>query len=234
MPSNSLIELKKDLIKLANPEQAKNLQRFFKTGPGEYGEGDIFLGLKVPDQRKLAKRYQHLSLIEIQSLLDSKIHEHRLIGLFLLIQHYQHSSKKSELANFYLDNTRNINNWDLVDLSAPKILGEHLLNLDKKVLYQLAHSKNLWERRIAILSTFTFIRQSKFDDALKIAELLLLDHEDLIHKAVGWMLREIGKKDQAVEEQFLQQHYRTMPRTMLRYAIEKFPEQKRQFYLKKS
>lgn len=231
-----LTELKQDLGKLASPTQAAILQRFFKTGQGEYGEGDIFLGIKVPEQRKIARKHKHLSLNEVQKLLDSKIHEHRLVALFILVDKYMHSKQtkdEKEVIDLYLKNTKNINNWDLVDLSAPKILGDYLLDKDKCVLYKLARSDNLWEKRISILSTYTFIRTSQFEDALKISEILIKDKHDLIHKAVGWMLREIGNRNLAMEEKFLKQHYQVMPRAMLRYAVEKFPEEKRQFYLQK-
>lgn len=227
-------KVEKELLKLKNPEKARNLARFFKTGKGEYGEGDIFWGLKVPDQRKTAKKYSHLTLKEIQKLLLSKIHEHRLTALFILVIKYQKADKagKKEIASFYLKNTKKINNWDLVDLSAPKILGDYLLEKNKSILYKSAKSKNLWERRIAVMATFTFIRNNRFKKALEIAETLLQDEHDLIHKAVGWMLREIGKRDQKVEEKFLKKHFKKMPRTMLRYAIERFDEKKRKFYLK--
>jgi len=228
-----LDQTKKDLTKLGNPEKAKNLARFFKTGKGEYGEGDIFLGIPVPEQRKVAKRNIDLSLADLQELLRSKIHEYRLTGALILVLKYEKadSSDKNEIFRFYLKNTENINNWDLVDLSAPKIIGDYLINKNTAILFELAKSDNLWERRIAILSTFKFIRNNDFKDALCISELLLHDEHDLIHKAVGWMLREIGKRDQEVEEKFLIKNYMEMPRTMLRYAIEKFGENKRKFYL---
>lgn len=230
-----LNQLKKDLKKLANPEKAGILQRFFKTGKGEYGEGDLFLGITVPEQRKIAKKYSGLPLKETQKLLSGKIHEHRLTALLILVIKYKKAddTDKKRISHFYIKNFKHINNWDLVDLSSEKILGEYLLEKDKSLLYRLAKSKNLWERRIAVITTFAFIRNNRFDDTLKISGLLLNDRHDLIHKAVGWMLREIGKRDQAVEEKFLKKHYRKMPRTMLRYAIEKFDEKKRQFYLKK-
>lgn len=229
-------KIDQDLQSLANPQKAKILQGFFKTGPGQYGEGDIFLGIIVPEQRKVAKKHIDLSLPEIQNLLDSKIHEYRLTALFILVDKYKkadHNGKK-EIVNFYLKNAseNNINNWDLVDLSAPNIVGDFLLDNDRKILYNLAKSKDLWEKRIAILSTFAFIRKGDFSDTLKISEILLNDKHDLIHKAVGWMLREVGKKDQKVLEEFLDKHCRVMPRTMLRYAIEKFDEEKRKTYLK--
>lgn len=228
--TTNLENLRTDLQLLANPEKAKLLQRFFKTGKGEYGEGDIFLGVMVPEQRKVAKKYSHIGLDEIQNLLQSKIHEHRLTAIFILILKYK--TKRKEIVDFYLDNLQVINNWDLVDLSAPKILGDYLSDKDRNILFQLARSNNLWEKRIAMLATAAFIRNNDFEDALNLSELLLNDSHDLIHKAVGWMLREIGKRDQKVEEKFLRKHYKTMPRTMLRYAIEKFDKDKREFYLK--
>ena len=227
--------IKKDLQKLANPKQAEILQRFFKTGKGEYGEGDIFLGIKVPEQREVAKKYD-LTLEEIQDLLSDKVHEYRLTALFILVNKYKKSDKKNkkEIFDFYLKNTKSINNWDLVDLSAPNIVGDYLLDKDKSILYKLAKSDNLWEKRIAVLATFAFIKDNQFEDAFKISEILLKDNHDLIHKAVGWMLREIGKRNLEAEERFLNNHYKKMPRTMLRYAIERFPESKRKYYLKKS
>ncbi len=232
MPLN---KLKSDLRKAANPSKAKILAGFFKTGKGEYGEGDVFLGLTVPESRKLAVRYRNLELNEIEELLRSKIHEERLIALLLLVHNYQnHPEKRQEIFEFYLRNTNKINNWDLVDLSAHQIVGAYLIDKNKDILYNLAKSKNLWEKRIAVLSCFTFIRNNYFNDALKINEILLHDKHDLIHKAVGWMLREIGKRDRKTEEVFLKKHYKTMPRTMLRYAIEKFPESKRKAYLKEN
>ena len=227
--------LKKDLLALKNPGKAKILSRFFKTGKGEYGEGDIFLGLTVPQQRQVAKKYTHLTIKELQKLLSSKIHEYRMVALFILMEKYKKAEgkEKEEIFHFYLSNTKNINNWDLVDLSAPNIVGDFLLDSDKKILYQLAKSKNLWERRIAILATYAFIKNGQFEDTLKISEILLKDTHDLIHKAVGWMLREVGKKDQEVEEKFLEKCCQQIPRTMLRYAVEKFSEEKRKFYLNK-
>ncbi|MDO8658403.1 MAG: DNA alkylation repair protein [Candidatus Levybacteria bacterium] len=227
--------IEKDLLTLKNPKKAKILQRFFKTGKGEYGEGDIFLGITVPQQRIIAEKYIDTTLIELQNLLSSKIHEYRLISLLILINKYKKSGEtgKKEIFDFYLKNTKYINNWDLVDLSAPNIVGEYLLNKNKSVLYKLAKSKNLWDRRIAIISTYPFIKNNNFDNTLKISEILLDDKHDLIQKAVGWMLREIGKRNQKKEEEFLQKYYKTMPRTMLRYAIERFDENKRKFYLNK-
>ena len=234
-----LNELKVEMQNLKNSKKAKILSRFFKTGKGEYGEGDNFFGINVPEQRKLAKKYYDLNLDEIQKLLSSNIHEYRMTALFILVDKYQKADNKEEIVNLYLKNTKNINNWDLVDLTAPNILGNHLLLTSKhsmqlpnrNILYSLANSNNLWEKRIAVLSTFAFIRNNQFEDSLKIAEILLKDKHDLIHKAVGWMLREIGKRDLKTEEAFLARHCSAMPRTMLRYAIEKFDERKRKFYL---
>ncbi len=223
-----------DLQSYANPEQAKNLQKFFKTGKGEYGEGDIFLGLKVPMIRTVAKKYISLDFATLQEMLDSKIHEYRLCALLILVLRNgkADTSMKDQIFDFYIQNTRNINNWDLVDLTAPGIVGNYLLDRDKALLYTFARSKHLREKRIAIISTFAFLRVGEYDDTFKIAEILLNDSHDLIHKAVGWMLREVGKRSQFEEEKFLKKYYKTMPRTMLRYAIEKFPEQLRLQYLK--
>ena len=238
-----LKQLRKDLRKLANPKKANILQSFFKTGKGEYGEGDIFLGITVPEQRKVAVRYnlpagkvETLDFRNIQKLLNSKIHEERLVALLILVEQYKKvdEANKNKIFDFYLKNTKRINNWDLVDLSAPKIVGRHLLDKDRSILYKFARSANLWERRIAILATFWFINKLQFSDALKIGEILIKDKHDLIHKAVGWMLREIGKRNQKVEEDFLKKFYKIMPRTMLRYAIERFSEDKRKFFLDKS
>jgi 3-methyladenine DNA glycosylase AlkD len=189
----------------------------------------------VPIQREIVKKYQELSLGDIQKLLNSKIHEERLIALLILVTQFKKGDiqKQEIIFNFYLKNTRNINNWDLVDLTAPNIVGQFLMDRNRKIIYKLAKSYDLWEKRIAILSTFTFIKCGQFKDALKIAEILLNDKHDLIHKAVGWMLREIGKRDLLMEEEFLKKYYGKIPRTMLRYAIEKFPEKKRKRYLQK-
>ena len=223
-----------ELEKARNPEQAEILQRFFKTGKGEYGDGDVFLGIKVPVQRSIAKKYFGLGLPKIKELLKSKVHEHRLTGVIILDGKYKKAGdgEKENIFNFYLENIKNINNWDLVDLSAPNIVGDFLFKRNKKILYKLVQSENIWKRRIAIISTFSFIRKGEFEDGLAISELLLKDTHDLIHKAVGWMLREIGKRNLEIEENFLKQHYKNMPRTMLRYAIERFEEEKRKKYLK--
>lgn len=230
----NITEVKKELASLADPKQARILRRFFKTGPGEYGEGDKFLGIKVPQQRRVVKKFYNLSLSDITKLLHSKIHEHRLAALLILVQRFNKGTEleRKKYYDFYLKNKEWINNWDLVDLSAPNIIGVFLLDKPRTVLIRLAKSNDLWERRIAILATFTFIRQNDFRDAIRIAKLLLKDERDLIHKAVGWMLREIGKRDEARLTKFLDQHVREMPRTMLRYAIERLKEPKRQYYLK--
>ena len=231
-----LDQIKRDLAKLKDPNRAKNLSWFFKTGKGQYGKRDIFLGIPVPEQRRVAKKYVDLSFDDLQELLKSKIHEYRFTALVILISKYRKAegSGKKEIFDFYMKNTGYINNWDLVDLSAPRIVGDYLLNSERSILYKLAKSNSLWARRISILSTFAFIDNNDFEDALNISELLLHDEHDLIHKAVGWALREVGKKDQNVEEQFLAKHYLYMPRTMLRYAIEKFDEKKRKNYLNKN
>ncbi|MBU0466233.1 MAG: DNA alkylation repair protein [Nanoarchaeota archaeon] len=228
---SNLTQLKADLRKLSDPQKAKLLQGFFKTGKGQYGEGDIFLGVKVPESRAVAKKYHDLSFEDIKTLLQSKIHEERLTALLLLVHLYQKNPDK-KFVDFYLSNTKHINNWDLVDLTAHKIVGHYLENKPRDILYKLARSKILWERRISIISTFHFIRDRDFKDALALADILLNDEHDLMHKAVGWVLREIGKKDLKVEEGFLRKHYKKMPRTMLRYSIEKFPEDVRKKYLK--
>ncbi len=229
------MKIKEELDKLANPEKAKLLARYFKTGRGEYGEGDKFLGITVPEQRKVARKYKDAELEEVKQLITSKIHEHRLTGLMILVEKFPKADvlMKKKIIDFYLSNTKHVNNWDLVDLSAPRLLGAHLLDNDRKILYKLAKSKNIWEKRIAVLASFTLINNKEYEDSLKLAEMLLHDKHDLMHKAVGWMLREIGNKDKKLEVEFLNKHYKKMPRTMLRYAIEKFPEKERKFYMKK-
>jgi len=231
---NSLIT---ELNSLANLEHAKNSQRYFKTGKGQYGEGDVFLGINSKQIQDIVKKYYEISLIDVQKLMDSKIHENRMCGLRILMQKYKKAKKnlfnKREIFEFYLKNTNNINNWDLVDVSAPTIVGEFLEREGAFVLKHLAKSKNLWERRIAIVSTYAFIKKRNFGETLAISEMLLNDEHDLIHKAVGWMLREIGKRNKNVLEIFLSTRYKQMPRTMLRYAIEKFPQEERKFYMKK-
>ena len=281
-----LKQLRMELKKIADSKKAQVLQRFFKTGKGEYGEEDIFLGITVPISRKIANKYRDLDFAGIKELIHSRIHEERLIALLILVHNFNRGNKniRERIYKFYLGNTKYINNWDLVDLSADKIVGEYLLN-DKKlfvrqprisddarqisnlplsnsaslsksrlqsgtqptfsssesglprssfsILVILAKSKNIWERRVAIMATYAFIKNNKFDETLKIAEMLLQDEHDLVHKAVGWMLREMGKRDLEIEIEFLNKHSQEMPRTMLRYAIEKFPQKLRISYLKK-
>ncbi len=230
-----LEQIFEDTKKISNPEKAKQLMKFFKTGKGEYGEGDLFLGIQVPEIRKIAKKYLEISFFDLTKLISDKYHEHRLLALLFLVQKYKKiktTKEKKEIIDFYLKNTKYINNWDLVDLSAPYLTGDYFLEKDKKILYDFVKSKNIWEKRIAIISTYCFIKNNNFEDTLRMSLLLLTDKHDLIHKAVGWMLREVGKKNKKVETEFLNQYYKQMPRTMLRYAIEKFPEKERQFYLK--
>jgi 3-methyladenine DNA glycosylase AlkD len=232
-------DIQKELKSMADPDKAAILQRFFKTGPGQYGENDIFIGVTVPQSRQLAKKFSQLPLGEVRTLLYSRIHEERLVAILILAQRYSSASssreEKEQIVKFYLDNIQQVNNWDLVDLSGPNILGAHLVdNRDRVLLYKLAGSDNVWERRIAIVATYHFIRNGDFFDTLKIAEMLLQDRHDLIHKAAGWMLREVGKRNAAAEEEFLKKHYSVMPRTMLRYAIERLPESKRRRYKKKA
>lgn len=227
-------DAKKLLRKYANKEKVAIYQNFFKTGPGEYGEGDVFIGVTVPNTRKVAKQYSDLSFSENKILLHSKIHEERLCGILILIERYKSSdeSGKKRVVDYYLAHTEFVNNWDLVDLSAHKILGAYLIKKPRGILKRLAKSKLLWDRRIAIISTFAFIKDGDLDDAFELSDMLLQDKHDLMHKAVGWVLREVGKKDMKKLESFLKPRYKKMPRTTLRYAIERFPEQKRQQYLK--
>ena len=218
----------------ANPTRAKSSKRFFKTGKGEYAEGDIFIGITVPQSRVIAKTYHALPLPEIKKLLNSKIHEERAIALFILVDQFIRGDERlrAQIYRLYIASIKYINNWDLVDVSAPTIVGGFLMDKPKDVLTKLAQSKNLWHRRIAIIATQYFIRKNQYNETLRIAELLLTDTHDLIHKAVGWMLREVGNRSLETEEVFLKKYYKTMPRTMLRYAIEKFSEEKRLQYLK--
>jgi len=229
----SVTTIQDHLRGIADPEIALVSQRFFKTAPGQYGAGDIFLGIKVPVLRAQLKKFPQVSLNTMSALLQSKMHEERFFALLLLMEYF----KKADAANqqiaydLYLTHTAFINNWDLVDLSAAHIVGVYLADRVRLPLYELAKSASLWERRIAIIATFHFIRCGEYKDTLNLAEYLLNDTHDLMHKAVGWMLREVGKRDQEIEEQFLRRHYRNMPRTMLRYAIERVPEARRKAYL---
>ncbi len=228
--------IKNEIIQYASEEKAKFLPKFFKTGKGEYAEEDKFIGVTVPDQRIIAKKYySQISLNEIEELLHNTIHEYRLTALIMLVYKFEKlksETEKKQIFDFYINNTDYINNWDLVDLTAPKIVGAYLFDKDKSLLYEFAKSGHLWKQRIAIISTYYFIKKKNFDDTLKISEVLLTHEHDLIHKAVGWMLREVGKMDLSVELKFLNKHFKKMPRTMLRYAIEKFDEDLRQKYLK--
>ncbi|MFA5089134.1 MAG: DNA alkylation repair protein [Candidatus Omnitrophota bacterium] len=229
-----ITEIRKTLKSLSDKKKAVVLKRFFKTAPGEYGEGDIFIGVTVPSLRKLSRESVALPLSDTVQLLRSPIHEERLLALLILVLKFEKSAEpdKEKIYTLYLRHTRYINNWDLVDLTAHHIIGAFLADKDQQPLSLLARSQNLWERRMAIIATFHFIRNGQFAQTLKMAEILIEDNEDLIHKAVGWMLRETGKRDLASEEGFLKKYYRRMPRTMLRYAIERFPENKRQAFLK--
>ncbi|TRO47732.1 DNA alkylation repair protein, partial [Candidatus Bathyarchaeota archaeon] len=226
-------QVKAELEKLSDPEHAMKLQGFFKTGKGEYGEGDVFLGLRVPDQRRVAKKYRKAPLTDVSELLRSEIHEHRLTALFILTEQFNKGNEETRrrIVDLYLSNTAYVNNWDLVDSSAHKILGEWLIDKERGLLYELARSESLWERRISVISTFAFISRGDLVDAVALAEAMVDDEHDLIHKASGWVLREVGKKDQSVLEKFLLDHYKTMPRTMLRYSIERLPEELRRFYM---
>jgi len=228
------IKIKSHLISLANQEIAEHSQRFFKTAKGEYGYGDIFLGIRVPILRKVVKQYKTTEIQEIIKLLASEYHEVRLFALLHLVYQFSMADgdKKLLIYTLYLKHTRYINNWDLVDTTAHHIVGQYLYTRNRDILYQLVGSKSLWERRIAVIASFYFIKNNDFSDTLELSRLLLNDSEDLIHKACGWMLREIGKRDIKVETTFLKQHYKMMPRTMLRYAIEKFNRTDRNAYLK--
>lgn len=228
--------IKNELMKFSDAEKAEFLPKFFQAFPGGYGEGDEFLGIVVPHQRQTARKYyQKTPLSEIEKLLNEPIHEYRLTALFMLTLKYEKSkivTERDAIVDLYMDNLANINNWDLIDSSAHKILGPHFIDKDKSILYEFAHSGKLWKQRVSIITTFHFIRHKQYEDALNIATILLNHKHDLIHKAVGWMLREIGNRDFEVEFDFLIKHYRNMPRTMLRYAIEKFQENVRQKFLK--
>lgn len=227
-------QLRARLRNIASPADAEFLQRFFKTAPGEYGAGDHFIGIRVPVTRKLAKEFAALPRRDIIALLHSPIHEERLLALILLVNAFERADEagRAEIYKLYIEHLDSVNNWDLVDVSAPRIVGRHLAGRSRKILFRLARSRNLWHRRVAVLATFYFISARDFADSLRLAELLLDDKHDLIHKAVGWMLREIGKRDEAVLKHFLDRHAARMPRTMLRYAIEKLQARKRQRYLR--
>ncbi|MFZ4631768.1 MAG: DNA alkylation repair protein [Patescibacteria group bacterium] len=229
----------KELRASENKPQASNLQRFFKTAKGQYGYGDVFLGLKVPVTRKIAKKYVSLDLDDVSKLLKNKYHEFRLAALLILVEKYEKTDDrkvKGNIVKFYLKHTTHINNWDLVDLSVAKILGNYLLLEEGKndILDKLAESKNLWERRMAMISTYAFIQKGRAEEALYLAKKLLKDEHDLMHKAVGWMLREVGKRvDRKKLLKFLDENVKEMPRTALRYAIEHLEPKNREYYLKK-
>ncbi len=228
-----ILYLKKELAQKADAKKAKVLSGFFKTGKGQYGEGDEFLGIPVPQTRAAAKKYSGMSLAETGELLGSKIHEERLAALLVLVEKFRkgNEEEKAKIFDFYIGNAKKVNNWDLVDLSADKIAGEYLFGKDASALRKLAKSGNLWERRIAIISTFAFIRRGSNKETFRIAELLISDEQDLIHKAVGWMLREAGKRGKGEEVKFLKKHCKKMPRTMLRYSIEKFSQKERKGFM---
>ncbi|MEA2088244.1 MAG: DNA alkylation repair protein [Patescibacteria group bacterium] len=233
---SDLEKIKKELKKFSCPVHAIKLAKYFKTGKDEYGEGDIFIGVRMGDIRKIACKFKNLSYSELKQLTNNKIHDYRWLGFVILVNRFskiKFEIEREKIFNFYLKNLKYVNNWDLVDISAPKIVGEFLLDKNKNILYKLTKSGNLWERRIAVIATFAFIKNNDFKDTLKISKILLNDEHDLVHKAVGWMLREVGKRNQKVEEEFLNKYYKKMPRVMLRYSIEKFSNQKRKFYLKK-
>jgi 3-methyladenine DNA glycosylase AlkD len=229
----SIAAIQTELRKSADPAKARDLQWFFKTGPGEYGEGDVFLGVRVPGVRRLARKHRGLPVEGAAELLHSPIHEERLLALFILVDQYEKGDERlrGKICRIYLENVSGVNNWDLVDGSAPHILGRHLERRSRAPLYRLAKSRSLWKRRIAIMATFHFVRQGDFKDTFALADVLLNDGEDLIHKAVGWMIREAGNRNPGAAGRFLKERCRRMPRTMLRYAIEKLPEAKRRRYL---
>ena len=229
------MKAREEIRALANKEIAQHSLRFFKTDKGEYGHGDLFLGVRAPKIRSIAKRHIDISITDMETLIRSKYHEERFLGLIILVNKYAKTKDKknqNQLYKIYVSSFKYINNWDLVDVTCPHVIGKHLIDKDRAILYKWAKSEDLWTKRIAMVSTFSFIRKNDLEDTFKIAEILLHDEHDLIHKAVGWMLREAGKRDLKREETFLKKYYKTMPRTMLRYSIEKFPETKRQKYLK--
>ena len=229
------MKAREEIRALANKETAQHSLRFFKTDKGEYGHGDLFLGVRAPKIRLIAKKHIDISITDMKTLIQSKYHEERFLGLIILVNKYAKTKDKknrNQLYKIYVSSFKYINNWNLVDVTCPHVTGKHLIDKDRTILYKWAKSEDLWAKRIAMVSTFSFIRKNDLEDTFKIAEILLHDEHDLIHKAVGWMLREAGKRDLKREETFLKKYYKTMPRTMLRYAIEKFPETKRQKYLK--
>jgi len=234
MPKITFKQIVDALNNLSNKEKAEICLRFFKTDKGEYGHGDKFIGCTVPEMRKVAKKYMNISFVELEKLLKNKIHEYRFTALEILVMKYEKAEikEKKKIVRFYLKNKEQINNWDLVDTSAPYILGDWLLGDDRSIIYKLVKSKSLWDRRIAIVSTFAFIRAGQFTDTLKLASMLINDERDLIHKACGWMLREVGKRSERTLIDFLDKNWQKMPRTMLRYAIERFDQGTREKYLR--
>ena len=229
------MKAREEIRALANKKIAQHSLRFFKTDKGEYGHGDLFLGVRAPQIRLIAKKHIDISITDMKTLIQSKYHEERFLGLIIIVNKYAKTKDKknrNQLYKIYVSSFKYINNWNLVDVTCPHVTGKHLIDKDRTILYKWAKSEDLWTKRIAMVSTFSFIRKNDLEDTFKIAEILLQDKHDLIHKAVGWMLREAGKRDIKKEEAFLKKHYKTMPRTMLRYSIEKFPETKRQKYLK--
>lgn len=228
-------EIQKQLEDLSTPEKREFLPYFFKTGKGQYGEGDKFLGVVVPDTRKVAKQNKNIEFSEVKQLFNSEYHECRLCALLILVERFKkaNEAERKDIYDFYLSHTHRINNWDLVDLSSQYIVGEYLLDKDRSILYKLADSELLWDQRIAVLATFPFIRKGDFKDLLALSEKLLHHKHDLMHKAVGWLLREMGKKDKDVLIGFLDRFYKEMPRTMLRYSIEKLSIEERAHYMKK-
>ncbi len=234
---NMLEKIRKELRKEADPSKTKILSNFFKTGKGEYGEGDKFLGVSVPNTRKIAKRYEDISFERVKSLLDSKFHEERLLACLILVEKYKKGNikEKEEIYKFYLKNSKKINNWDLVDLTADKILGNHIYNINNntRILNTLATSDNLWRRRVSIVSTYYFIKNNNFEKTIEISNILMNDKHDLIHKATGWMLREMGKRDKKQLIEFLDKNHKIMPRTMLRYSIEKLSQKEKDYYMEK-
>jgi 3-methyladenine DNA glycosylase AlkD len=229
--------LKQAILQLSNPERAIGTARFFKTGKGQYGEGDIFIGVSNPQVQSTVKEfYKNIEIAEIQELINDKIHELRFAGLLVLVAQFQKASQNQQqiIVDFYLKNLAQINNWDLVDSSAYKILGKFLLDKDRQILYDLAETGHLWSERVAVVSTMALIRNGQFTDIFRLSERFLTHPHDLMHKACGWMLREVGKRDELALEEFLDEHLTKMPRTMLRYAIEKMEEKKRLGYLRKT
>jgi 3-methyladenine DNA glycosylase AlkD len=234
IPAPTAATVRARLRSLADERIAKSSRSFFKTAPGDYGYGDRFLGIRVPTLRRTAREFRAAPLAVAFALLRSRFHEERLVALLMLVARYARgtAAEQQQIYERYLEHVpKHVNNWDLVDSSAPYIVGVHLAERDRDVLYELARAPHLWSRRVAIMATFALIKRGSFDDTLAIAELLLDDREDLIHKAAGWMLREVGNRDRAAAEAFLRRHCRRMPRTMLRYAIERYPEAKRRAYL---